>query len=258
MPYGTARLGPSGNRTRRLSLTTARSNLYRAATAAARRVGGGAATRNKLLVVPGITRSAGAYGRFNASRSSGLKPEKKFLDQNITGPMDATAENTYLTTIVQGDGPSNRDGKSCTIKSIEWKGTLTSGYLSGASTNGRTIVTLYIIQDTQTNGALASVLDVFTSTDLTLACMNLYNTGRFKVLMKKVIALNATAGVTTAIIDQIKYFQMFKKVNIPLVFTSTTGAVSEARSNSIFCCAGALGSDDVINLDSTVRLRFVG
>ena len=50
----------------------------------------------------------------------------------------------------------------------------------------------------------------------------------------------------------------YKKVDIPMDWSSTTGAITEIRSNNIFLTAGAAGFDDVVTFSGTCRLRFVG
>lgn len=258
MPYGTARLGPNGRRASRLALSTARSNLYRAATAAARRMGGNTTTRARLAIVPGITRSSGNYNRFRAPASSGLKPEKKFFDSSLSYTVDTTSELSLIDQIPQGDTESSRDGKSCTVKSIYMRGNLLFDPAAGVE---RAIVYCWVIQDTQANGALPNVNDIFmtnVANDQSIVMMNMENTQRFKILKKWKLTFNATAGIVGALAPQVKTYEWFKKVNIPIIYSSTTGAITEHKTNSILFCSGCYGSDDVIVHTANIRLRFVG
>ena len=111
--------------------------------------------------------------------------------------------------------------------------------------------------DKQANGAAAAVTDVFTSANLASAMHNLSNSQRFVVLKKMKFTMGPMAGATTAYNNSTRTFEMFKKCNIPLEFSSTTGAITELRSNNVFLLAGTDQlSDDLISVAGTCRVRF--
>jgi len=210
---------------------------------------------------PGYTRTGGFYGRYGqAARDKGLVPEKKFFDTSVGFTFDATGEipaTGQLALIPQGDTESTRDGRQCTIESITGRGYCL--YQPGAAASATTIAYLYLVQDTQTNGAAAAVTDVFTSTNLAGALHNLANSKRFRILKKWRYTFTPPSGVTTAYNNVNKPFDFFKKVNISMEYSSTTGAIGEIKSNNIFLMAGTDSlSDDTVTFAGNFRLRFRG
>ena len=205
----------------------------------------------------GFLRSAGQLTtRFSGSGGT----EWKYLDTAINQPIDFTAETfpaSGLQVIVAGNGENNRIGRKVTVKSIQFRGTFLA--VPSTSANFSAVIHLYLIQDTQTNGALAGFTDVFTGAQANTAMYNLDNSKRFRILKKWVCDFNATAGATTAYNNQSKHIEFYKRCNIPINYSSTTGAISEVASNGLFLAAGVTpnGADDDITLEGTVRIRFV-
>jgi len=208
----------------------------------------------------GRFRRVGFYGRFGAAAAqSGVKPELKFFDTALSFTFDSTAEvpaTGQLALIPQGDTESTRDGRKATVKSVQIRGNME--FAPGAAANADTVCYLYLVQDTQTNGAAAAITDVFTSNVASTNMLQLNNSGRFRILKKWVFVFNATAGVTTAYANVIKPIEFYKRCNIDMDWNSTTGAITEIRSNNLFLCAGASNSDDLVSFTGTCRLRFLG
>lgn len=194
------------------------------------------------------------------TRTGGFIPEKKFFDTALAFSIDTTGEvpaTGQLCLIPQGDTESTRDGRSCVIKSIQLKMNL--GYVPSAAANASGVMIIYLVQDMQTNGAAAAVTDVFTGTDPTIAMVNMANSKRFKILKKFVRAFNSQAGVTTAYNTVHMHIDYFKKCAIELEFSSTTGAITELKSNNVFLIAQAtVGIDDLVTVSGNCRLRFRG
>lgn len=213
----------------------------------------------QVRVRPGYQRTTGYYGRFTGPRA-----ELKFFDTALSFTVDATAEipaTGQLSLIPQDDTQSGRDGNKAFVRSINIHGTAILA--PGAAATAADICYLYLIQDTQCNGAAATVADansgIFTNANLAIANHTLANSGRFKILKKWVMPFNAQAGATTAYNNQIREFHCYKKCYIPLMYdaSATTGVITSIRSNNIFLVAGtAGGSDDVIAIQGTCRLRF--
>jgi len=209
----------------------------------------------KAIIVPGVTRTSGFYGRYLNSQ----KPEDKFFDTALSFTVDTTGEvpaTGQLTLIPQGVTESTRVGRKCTIKSIQIRGIVT--YAPGASAQAAAVNYIYIVQDTQCNGAAAAVTDVLTSATMSSGLINMANSQRFRILKRLVMSFNPPAGATTAYNSAIKPFEYFKRCNIPVEFSSTTGAITEIRSNNIFLLAGAAGTnaDDLCTVSGVARLKF--
>lgn len=213
--------------------------------------------RQKKQTIPprlkGFLRTGGAYGRFG-----GPAGELKFFDTALSFAVDATGEvpaTGQLALIPQGVTESTRVGRKATIKSIQIRGTMT--YVPAASATGVAFAVIYVVQDTQCNGEAAAVTDVLDSNDLPSAMINLDNSMRFRILKKLRIPFVAPSGIQTAFSRVVKNLEVYMKCNIPLEFSSTTGAITELRSNNIFLLAGSdSGGDDTVNVIGTCRLRF--
>jgi len=201
----------------------------------------------------GYARTGGYYGRF-----TGRGGEDKFFDTALAFNFDATGEvpaTGQLVLIPQGVTESQRIGRKCTITRINMRGYV--NYTPGADANMASSLFMYLVQDTQCNGAAAGVTDVLSSNNLATAYRNLSNSQRFKILKRFVFLINATAGVTTAYCKQVRIFNYSKKCRIPIEFSSTTGAIGEIKSNNLFLLAGTDSlSDDQAALVGTCRVRF--
>lgn len=211
----------------------------------------------KLAATRGYDRTGGYYGRF-----SGPGAELKFFDTALNFNFDATAEAAstaatgQLDLIPQGVTESTRIGRKACIKSIQVEATvlLTSAASAASAVDCR----LMLVQDTQANGAQASFADVYNGTAAPTALRNIANSERFKVLKDWRWQMNPGAGATTAYNSVVDHIAYYTKCDIPLEFSSTTGAITELKSNHVFLCygAGGVGNDDTVQLVGNVRCRF--
>jgi len=204
----------------------------------------------------GTLRTGGFYGRYNTNP---VKSEDKFFDTALSFDVDNTGEvpaSGQLCLIPQGVTESTRVGRKCTIKSIQIRGV--TQFTPGAAAVATAQVYIYVVLDTQCNGAAAAITDVLTSNTMSLAMINMANSGRFRILKRFAFPLNPTAGATGSWNNLIKPLEYFKRVNIPIEYSSTTGAIGEIRSNNIFLLAGCVGisSDDLPQFSGTCRLKY--
>lgn len=206
-------------------------------------------------IAPGRLRTGGSYGRY-----AGRNAEMKYFDTATNFNIDNTGEvpaTGQLVLIPQGVTESTRVGRKCVIRSIQarWDISLTPG--AGAAPMSGSYA-IYVVLDKQCNGAAASVTDVFNGTIMTQAMHNLSNSQRFVILKKFVRTIEPKAGVSTAFNGEVQHIEFYKKCNIPLEFSSTTGALTELRSNNIFLLAGSYpaGVDDLIGCSGVVRVRY--
>jgi len=214
-----------------------------------------------LMKSKGFSRKSGFYGRFR----SGIKQEMKFLDTTIDTFIDATNEViSQLNIIPQGDGQSDRDGRKAIVKSVSLKGTLS--FVPAAGATAATSVNMWLIQDTQCNGAAATVANdntgIFTTVgaDSSQALRCLANTDRYKIHKHWTWNLAPNAGVGAAYNNVLKQVSYYKTLDVPLEFdaSAATGVIATIKSNNLFLVAGSTGSDDTCRLTATARIRFVG
>lgn len=197
-------------------------------------------------------------------RWSGNPEELKFFDTALSFTVDNTAEipvTGQLALIPQGDTQSSRDGNKAFVKSIYVHGIMY--FAPGAATSAATVVYMYLVQDTQANGAAATVADansgIFTNANLALAARTIVNTERFRVLKAWTVEMNSQAGVSGAFNGLMKAFSFYKTCDIPLLFDASAadGSLPTIRTNNIFLVAGTGGlNDDEVTVNGLCRLRF--
>ncbi len=208
---------------------------------------------------PGYDRTGGFYGRYaNYNMPGGeLKFHNFTLDDAVISAAGTVTASINL--IAQGITESTRNGRKCTLKSLSWRYQValpeTNDVASPGSSDTVRII-LYI--DGQCNGATAAVTDILES-DNFQSFRNLANTQRFKILLDKNHTLNygsmASDGAgTVAQAGVQRDYQFHKKLDIPLEFDNTTGAITEIRSNNIGVLL--LSANGVCAFFSQFRLRF--
>lgn len=233
--------------------------------------------RAKMIkaAAPSSTRS---YRSANISTRGFLGMEKKYYDTaladaTVLGPTDATngvydpSATSMISTPAQGDGPQNRDGKRCIIKSIQITGNIREPI--NPSTVDGVLPSAYMIslvQDTQTNAAQIASENVFTnvSADLDLAASptrNLLFASRFKVLKTwhGVLKPSSSFGLSGAFKSHgdIRLFRCFLKVDMPINFNAgTTSSIANVIDNSLHIVAYTTTSRPQMSYNA--RIRFVG
>lgn len=200
--------------------------------------------------------------------------EYKFFDKQVAasgitaswagGEKDPAGTNCLFAP-VKGTGPSDRDGDHVIIKQVQIRGTVWWGPMSDQTDVYDPIqLAIYLVLDTQTNGAQLNAEDVMVATDPEeFAFRNLQYKKRFKILkawrfgLNQVVAM--TDGANTASIGgNQRYFSCNNKCNIPVDFVGNAGTVADIGDNSlhiIACCSSVPGG---VNISYHSRIRFVG
>ncbi len=208
-------------------------------------------------VVAGVTRVGGFYGRY-----SGRSAELKFHDVDLDDAAISIAGTITpsVNLIAQGVTESTRVGRKCVIRSFNWHYTVSLGEKQDDATppDSDTIrVILYL--DKQCNGATATTTGILESDDFQ-SFRNLANSGRFVILMDRSHdvdrkTLTSTQNADTFDAASVRVGRSFyKKCNIPLEFDSTTGAITEIRSNNIGVLL--LSVKNGASFESKIRIRF--
>ncbi len=195
-------------------------------------------------------------------RTATVATELKFHDIDVN---DTTITSTgeilnagTVNIIAQGTTESQRIGRKCTIKSINWRFDIVRNENAGSWDSEVVRVLMYL--DKQANGAAATVTGILESADYQ-SFNNLSNKGRFRTIMDKKYILKPHAGAgdgTTNIFnDDLVYDEFFKQVNITIEYdnSATTGVLTTIRSNNIgVLVISKQGTGTVFN--SKLRLRF--
>jgi len=213
-------------------------------------------------IVRAIPRSMAGVVRTSQAYSRSRRGELKFFDTAISFNLDAVGEvpaSGQLNLIAQGTGQSQRIGRIATVRSMQLRLNLDYLPTTAATASGNAFI--YVVLDTQCNGAAAAITDVLTGSGMSTALINLDNSQRFRILKKIKVEFQPGAGVSAAYNEVRKCVDVYMKLNVPLEFSSTTGAITELRSNNIFLLAGGDGSnggvfDDLCAVTGNCRLRY--
>ncbi len=210
---------------------------------------------------PGGTRVGGYYARYNVPLGAAAQ-ERKFFDVDVD---DAVITATWaffgtgtINNIATGTGESGRIGRKITVKKVMWKYTVTLPDTTVAAST-RDTVRLVLYLDKQCNGATAAQATMWQS-DNYHTFRNLENSARYRILHDKVIDLNSQAGGTSgAGVHQFGADSVsgtfYHDCTIPIEFSSTTGAITEIRSNNLNIVV--ISKNGLCGLDSKVRLRYL-
>ncbi len=215
--------------------------------------------------------------RRNTRTGGFLGIEKKFYDTSLVGKALVTSvasgevnpsTTVNFTSIAQGDGESNRDGRKAVIKSVYVTGTFNAvPQVNAVSADTQPTVCAYLVHDSQTNGAELNSEDVFLnpSADLNAATSvlrNLQFSSRFRILDSVQIALPAptlTYDGTNMEQGGINIpFKLSWSGNMPIVYSGTTAVVSNTTDNSIQMIAYCTNTAIAPLITYNARTRFVG
>ncbi len=200
----------------------------------------------------GFTRVSGFFGRF------GPGGELKFHDLDIddaTIATNGTIAQASINIIAQGVTEVQRIGRKCTLRSINWRFNIRLPEGVAVTTTSDTVrVIVYL--DKQTNGAAAGVTDIL-ETDDYQSFNNLANKSRFRTLMDRTYDINSDLSGDGTTVDSPRFNMndsFFKKINIPIEYDATTGAITEQRSNNVGVLL--LSKNGLCTFNSKMRVRF--
>ncbi len=211
----------------------------------------------------GLTRTAGYYGRFN--RPAQRLQVIKFHDLTVSEFAVSTTGSIQpsLNLIPQGVSEIQRLGIDCVIKSIHCKYAVRRQ--NSTSQVGHNALRFIIYVDKQANGAAATVgalLDSTAGAPTYHQFKNLEHSDRFVILYDNTRTFNLSGEERVPSTDVLTTYgtntetQVFLKVNLPLHFGGSTGAISELLSNNIGICYIAQNTNMVCQAD--FRVRFIG
>ncbi len=213
--------------------------------------------KRRRKFVAGRDRVGGYYGRF-----AGAGAELKFFDTLFAvSPVanDGTSLQPSMNLIPQGVTESTRNGRKCTLKSINMKLSVSLGEKDAvADPAASDSIRIIFYLDKQCNGATAVVSDIL-ETSLLRGFRNLSNQNRFVILSDKYHNINyqTLASDTVGVVSSasvIRTTTWYRKLNIPLEFSATTGAITELRSNNIGILLISSNAAGVVSMN--VRVRF--
>ncbi len=217
--------------------------------------------RPRRAFVRGRDRQVGYYGRY-AGRDGELKFHTVSYDDAVVATAGTLEQTGTINAIGQGITERLRVGRKCTIRAIKWRYSVTLPIQDavGAPVTGDTVRMMLFI-DKQCNGATATVsgADGLLETANIHSHRELTNTGRFNVLMDKLVNIGYTGLAADAANSWgqgavIKNYSYLKSCNVPLEFNGTTGVIAEIRSNNIGVML--ISQNGIAGFLSQFRLRF--
>jgi hypothetical protein len=185
----------------------------------------------------GKQRTVGYYDRFKQSSE-----ELKYYDfvrssTSIPGETWSMVAESTVLNMAQGTGPSERIGRKITLKGVFVRLQVTA--------EGREdfMARMIVVNDKQTNGTAMTPSDLFGAGVLgqpnnpdMFSFYELANKNRFRVLHDEYVRVPVTAPTDASLglvnSQQIR-IDCNKRLNLPMEFSGTTGAVSEIKSYNI-------------------------
>lgn len=221
----------------------------------------------------GFVRTGGFYGRFQPSGQE-LKYHDTILQLATgvdTGIYTSNGTTAEIDNVAQGTGANERIGRKITVKSISGRIAFTvqdRNYIASTGVYNNVQFMLWLVLDKQCNGALASPNDIFDPANTFRCLRNMQYSDRFQILNKWIIDMGVlstsfAAGGTTVpiVVGGTKTIDIYKKVNIPIEYSNSTGATTEIRSNHLFFVWGTNGfANNTVSDDSPIvggiRIRY--
>lgn len=208
-----------------------------------------------------------------------LGMELKFLDESLsasalTAPTDASGGERdpaagCIGCPAQGDGASNRDGRTYVIKAVIVDGVINIPNANAESTSPNLpCVFVALVQDTQTNGAQLNSEDVYTNpVGAALGNVshfrNLSFSKRFIVhdsvkIMPPLMPAQTWDGTDTNRTGYSIPFKLAFNGAVKVVCSSTTANVNQVQDNSFHLIAYCTTTSAASAITYNARTRFVG
>lgn len=204
--------------------------------------------------------------------------EKKFFDSGavvaLTSPTDATggevdpASYDCLNCVPQGDGESERDGRQISMSRIFIHGTITCApQINQTAIDRGSTNTIWLVLDTQTNGAQLDSEDVLTQSanaEIAPLCFrNLQYSKRFRILARKTVTIPPPPvswdGTNIEQGGYSKYFSMQANLRgMKVNFSNTSAVVASITDNSLHVIAFTNNTTMAPTINYFARLRYYG
>jgi len=215
---------------------------------------------------------AGAQSTFSAPVRS--KPEVNAIDTQVgttAVPINATAAPAaaalvLINAIAAGDDINMRQGRECTLKSVELRGIIANNQV-GATTLP-SLARVLIVYDSAPNGAQPAIIDILADTASTPHAdtnpasynfNNLNNRGRFKILAAEDFSFGDIPGAANTDQETAYPVSFYRKINLPQVFKSDAAGIGSITKGALF--ALIVGSTRAVDASHVVfsgaaRVRF--
>jgi len=189
-----------------------------------------------------------------------IAPELKFYDTDVAATWNLVPQTTQLCLVGQGDTQSTRTGNQISVRHVSLHAVVTVTPVVNTTVYGYTA--MYVILDKQCNGAALSYTELIQESraDLVIGQPLMANSDRFIFLAEQVLWWDKPAGIQSEGYNlQEQPIKIELDVNIPIMYSGATGALTEIRSNNIclyFVSGGNIHVQAVTQ--GRARIRFYG
>lgn len=173
-----------------------------------------------------------------------------------------------FTTIAQGDGEQQRDGKRAVMKSLYVSGTVkTPGLNLATGSVIQPLIFIALVQDKQSNGAEVNSENIYkniaANSNLSANPLrNLKFSSRFRVLAATQFMMPRPSvnwnGTTEDVAGTTVPFKLNWKGEMPVTYSGTTANIANVTDNSINLIAWASNTSLGPTIQYVARTRFVG
>jgi len=226
-----------------------------------KRIGYGGTSRRPFKSQRGFLRTGGNYRRY---RGLGYNPrgraERKFFDiafSTVALVAPASAVFQHLLDVDQGTGASDRLGQRITVVSIQLEMFIN---MNSATTGQALHIRGALVEDRQANGAVPGFNNYYASVTST-AVRTLSNIQRFRTLKEWDFNINSPGfagnGTANDSSEVLRKFNLFKKCNIKVRYSGSTGVITAVQSTNIVFIIMASSTTPVSTLTGTMRFRYI-
>lgn len=181
---------------------------------------------------------------------------------------DPASTALCLNAINQGDSYTDRDGRKIVMKSVHVTGVITSAKQADQTAmDDPAYIYIALVLDTQTNGAQLNSEDVFSnpSGSATLCASpirNMNRIDRYRVLKSVKLKLERPPtqwdGTNIEQGGLIEPFEIYKKLNVPVTYSSNGNGIADIVDNSLHIIAYTSNTDLVPQIQYNSRVVFTG
>lgn len=182
-----------------------------------------------------------------------------------------SAANWNICSVPQGDASNQRDGRRIVIKQLIVRGQIYwTAVAAQASIPVGQVISIWLVLDTQTNGANCNSEAVFSNTaganlNGPYSYRNPLYGQRFRILWKKtfhsppwVTGQDAAGTFSVSSGNSVPFAAIVNNMNLPVTYNGTSGIISEIQDNSIHVMACTTGTTAAPTIQWSARIHFVG
>jgi hypothetical protein len=198
------------------------------------------------------TQSYPVYKTVQSYVPKAYSKELKYDSNNLTiTNLLNTGHVVNLLSIANGAGPSERIGQSINLHSFRAKFRITA-----ANNNSGNCISVSIVYDKQTNGALPAITDIFNTTD-PVSLPNQSNLGRFSVLWQKTFnqAQSAAGGVDSSWNGTAPHDIRVNLLGKRSQFIGTSSSIVDIDSGSLLMVV-SVSNTDVSGISANEMIKY--